>query len=387
MRSKKHILSLITVALVVALSFAATAHAETTVSPIQFSEAPLQFTTTNVSVATSNGHGKLMELADVHDSAEKHSSRCHEVKSGWNSGENANGELWWFLDHNMLVCPSKSSPTGWAKEGGGMTGRACGNPVRLTRPPRNVTSRKHIKLVAHLHVTATVHVSAIATATGTASASAKAPGCEASSSVNGSGSAIATAEASATSSSVTNAVAKATAAAKIAIETKKKSSAYASAKAEATATINGKASALCSTSKTPPPPPTCEETHTCKPPSCEETHTCLQPPSVNNLQLLQEAIVSKPGLETKNVICADVFAPSGDSLTVSFRATYGRFEHKLFHSPNYGPNSVCDTYVSPSEIPPGGSDPTSVFVRDNTTGLTAESETVNQPIVAEEEFH
>jgi hypothetical protein len=169
--------------------------------------------------------------------------------------------------------------------------------------------------------------------------------------------------------------------------TKQKTAVYASARAEASVNISGKATAFCS-SITPPPSPTCEVTHTCKPPpTCEETHTCVQPPVATNLQKLQEAIVSKPGKETKNVICADVYGPAGDELTILFKAVYGRFEHKLFHSASYGPNSVCDTYVSPSEIPPGGEDPTSVFVRDNTTGLSAESEVVGQKIVEEEEFH
>jgi hypothetical protein len=196
MRFSKLMLTL-TVALVVALSLAVTAQAETQVSTVQYTESPFATSVTNVSVSVSNGHGKLMVLQDVHDSVEKHSSRCHWVKEAWNSGENANGTLWWFKDTNMYVCPSKSSPTGWAKEAGGMTGRHCGNPVRLIgTPPHNVVSRKKIKLVAHLTVTATVHVIATASLSGTATATCSIPPfVSASSSVSAIGTASASAAA------------------------------------------------------------------------------------------------------------------------------------------------------------------------------------------------
>ena len=266
-------------ALVVAMfCITGVASANSQVTQMQFSEAPFTNTSTNVAVSTSTGKGKIVVLFDEHFSAEIHSPKCHWT-DGWNSGENANGTLYWFWDTHMYVCPSKTSPTGWAKVKGGMTGRDCGNAVKLKQKPQhNVVARSRVKLLPHLVVEAVVHVSAKASVIGSAIAKCEEGGAFAAASLNASGEAIATAEGKATASSKSKAIAKATAEANFKLVTKEKASAYATARAEATSKIEGQVAAKCHGS--PPKMPSCEElgtcckeTHTC---SCEETHTCCK---------------------------------------------------------------------------------------------------------------
>lgn len=124
---------------------------------------------------------------------------------------------------------------------------------------------------------------------------------------------------------------------------------------------------------TTPPQPTCATGTMGTYPNCK---TPAQPPTVNNLQLQQENDVN-----STDVICADVYAPAGDNLTITFNATYGSFAHQVKANSSYGPNGYCDTYTAPSEVPPSGSDPVTVTVYDKTTGLSVTSSPVDEPVV------
>ncbi|HVX48478.1 MAG TPA: hypothetical protein VHA05_03945 [Candidatus Saccharimonadales bacterium] len=66
---------------------------------------------------------------------EVNSPKCHWT-DGENSGETATGEVFWFYDTHMYVCPNKESPTGWVKIKGGMTGARCFNAVKPNTPPK-----------------------------------------------------------------------------------------------------------------------------------------------------------------------------------------------------------------------------------------------------------
>lgn len=357
------------IALVVVMMFAVSAQADVQVSQEQFSESPFQTSVTNVSVATSNGTGKLLVLFDEHFQAETHSSKCHWVKEAYNSGENADGTLFWFKDTHMRVCPSKTSPTGWAKVAGGMTGRNCGNAVRLSKPPRNVVPRSHVKLLAHLVITANIRVTAVANLSGSATATCSVSGASATSSVNASGSATASAEASATASTKTKAIAQGTTKA-MEIVTKSKAALYTAAKTEASTTISGKATALCK-GVTPPPheepktepkcpegmhgtPPYCEtpeepkchEGETGTPPHCETPKKPEQPKVT--IERIQELETNEEGM-----ICAKVDPPVGDVVNVQFEAEFGSFIDGGKGNLKTGTDRYCNsTYKAPSEEPP-----------------------------------
>lgn len=107
-----------------------------------------------------------------------------------------------------------------------------------------------------------------------------------------------------------------------------------------------------------------------------------EPPVVNNLQEVQEVYVEKSSL-----ICADVYAPAGDELTITFIAKRGQFSPEVVNT-GYGPNGYCDSYTAPSEAQ---EEHIHVFVLDKTTNLHAESEfesfQVLNPETEHGEFH
>jgi hypothetical protein len=114
------------------------------------------------SVGTFSFSLKGTILEDVRlPGTQSHSPKCHWA-SGWNSGHGVDGNLYWFRDTHMWVCPNRHSPTGWAKAGGGMTGRNCGNPVKLHgRPPGPVVNVvTMLRSFSKLHIIAEAQASA-----------------------------------------------------------------------------------------------------------------------------------------------------------------------------------------------------------------------------------
>jgi hypothetical protein len=100
-------------------------------------------------------------LEDVHIKGTKaNSPKCHWA-DGYNSGRGVNGQLYWFWDTHMWVCPSPHSPTKWAKEGGGKSGRKCENPVQIHGPPPGPIVTQYTILASfkklHMVVTAPAH--------------------------------------------------------------------------------------------------------------------------------------------------------------------------------------------------------------------------------------
>lgn len=72
----------------------------------------------------------LLFLANEYVKGYKKSERpgnCHWYKNFENSGENANGVIYWFPDHNGYLCRDNHSSTGYVKVRGGETGQDCGN--------------------------------------------------------------------------------------------------------------------------------------------------------------------------------------------------------------------------------------------------------------------
>ena len=107
-------------------------------------------TVTNVTVvlagksvsASDVASGKITILADDTvkggiKSVQIHSPRCHWTKPGevwWNSFIDGNGHRVWYQETVPgYLCPSKASPTGWAKAAGGKTGRHCYNPAKESK--------------------------------------------------------------------------------------------------------------------------------------------------------------------------------------------------------------------------------------------------------------
>jgi hypothetical protein len=88
-------------------------------------------------VSESSASSEVIVLAynSFKKGTEIDSPRCHWT-DGENSGETASGEVFWFYDTHMYVCPNKNSPTGWVKVKGGMTGAHCYNAVKPNTPPK-----------------------------------------------------------------------------------------------------------------------------------------------------------------------------------------------------------------------------------------------------------
>jgi flagellar hook assembly protein FlgD len=112
----------------------------------------------------------------------------------------------------------------------------------------------------------------------------------------------------------------------------------------------GSASSQCSSTVTIPPP-------VVTPPS--------QPPLVNNVTQIEFVYI---GSDYPNV-CADITAPTGDSVTVTFSAVIGNFPSASFTFVSVGTNQVCTTYYAPTNSADVGSDTITVTATDNTTHL------------------
>jgi len=100
------------------------------------------------------------------------------------------------------------------------------------------------------------------------------------------------------------------------------------------------------------------------------------PPTVVNMTQLNDV---DAGATSPN-FCATVNVPGSDQGTLTFSAQYGTFQITTFAV--NGQVQKCTTYVAPTEVPSGGRDSVTVFVRDNSTGLSAqqsESFPINTP--------
>jgi len=343
----------------------------------------------SVSAVSSSKTG-LVYLLEEHlvGTPKPSAPHCTWWKEGWNSGYGANGQLFWFVDHNLHVCPDSHSPTGWVKVGGGMTGADCGNIVRpMGSPPKkNVVASSKVRFVANFTWNAAIKIKSVSMAKVSVSVNVHNAdySCTASASASGSATATATATATASASSKVKAVTTAKGqAVKITQSLNQSGSAEAEGTATTQATATASAKATCSNSTTTTT--TLQTTTTTTAPTTTTTTVPKSvPPVVTNVTQPQEADINGTQL-----ICADVYAPSGDSVTITFNAVFGNFSGSTESNPNGAANSYCNTYTAPSEVPttapsssaPVGDDMVTVFVYDKTTGLSATSNPVYFPIV------
>lgn len=127
--------------------------------------------TTNAAVvgarasAVDIANGRVTVLAFVNarglTRTERRNPACKQISGVWNSGKGQDGKLYWFWDTRTIrVCPSKRSPTGWARD-------VCANPVRTTRPPKRVIRgevllvRSFAQIKVRLRAEAKVRVTAV----------------------------------------------------------------------------------------------------------------------------------------------------------------------------------------------------------------------------------
>ena len=133
--------------------------------------------------------GKITVLADnpVKGSVDIKSPKCFTTKGPWtNSFKTAGGKTMWYMEKVPgRLCPSKASPTGWVKVGGGKTGRNCKNPAKVGKAPGRVVKgqvifiKSFVNAKVNLDARATVSVtceviSGNARAKATANATARA---------------------------------------------------------------------------------------------------------------------------------------------------------------------------------------------------------------------
>ena len=107
---------------------------------------------------------------------------CVWEKNFWDSGEAANGKLFWFKDRKGELCRDANSPTDWVKVAGGESGRDCGNIAKPMGYVPGPLAPGKVELVANFNTAATL--SAEATATATAQCSGPAGSAESSASAS-----------------------------------------------------------------------------------------------------------------------------------------------------------------------------------------------------------
>jgi len=117
---------------------------------------------------------------------------------------------------------------------------------------------------------------------------------------------------------------------------------------------------------TPPPPPPCN----CTPPPPPPPPPVVSPPTVT-VNFVQEIDASDGSITYTARVCGSVKALNGDSLSVSFKANYGKFDNSNLPSmtANGTDQLVCNTYTSPTEA--GVKDQITINVLDSTTKLSA----------------
>jgi hypothetical protein len=258
-------------------------------------------------------------------------NRCIRVHGFWNSGEAADGHLFWFWDHAWgTLCRNSHSPSGWVKVAGGITGRRCFNAAKPKgTPPGPVVKAKVILVRSLARLQLTLH----ATATAVAS-------CDTSGS-----SAFAYGSASATLHVRLRTYLRA--------QSTKNTKVY--ARAYGKASSKAKAQVICATQvQTTPVPPN------------QTPPTQSQPtPKVSVVSVTSPEEVNNDG-ETY-LIHAKVSAPNGHSITVTFSASFGSFPSWKYTITSSGIDQVDSVYVAPNDATAvGHNDQITVTVHDNT---------------------
>lgn len=346
--------------------------------------------TSVLSVASSDAQGKTTLAFEMANGFKTSASSCPQVvsfskvprgvncfmliKAGYhyqNSGVHRNGMRVYFDDY----VGSKYTPVGsrfyldahnhvWRKAN-------CGNFTRFSgTQPLKVANVVLVRTLTNV----TARVQAIVTATGkvTSTASCASNGASASATATGTGTATATAIASASARTVQQASSEVASQ----LSSSVINDAVAKALAAASVDMESSASAMCQSSSTSTPTPTPSTSPSASPsPSPSPTPTPSQtPPSIVQYTTLND--VDAGG--TSPNFCATVNVPGSDQGTLTFAATYGSFTTSTFAVA--GQVQKCTTYTAPTEVPPGGKDTITVFVRDNTSGLNAQSPSQSFPI-------
>lgn len=261
-----------------------------------------------------------------------------------NSGRNRNGQRVYFMDH----IGSGYSPVGskfyWDARNRVWRKWNCGNFVKFSGS--NSLPVNRVALVKTFSaVTVTVKATQTATESVMSTASCTSSGGSASATAKGSGTATGTATATAKAITQTQATNLATNQVKSTVQNTASAAAYAAAEVD----MYSKTWVSCSSTSQSPPPPS------------------QTPPSIVSMTQLNDV---DAGATAPNV-CATVSLPGSDTGTVTFSAQYGTFQSPSQWTVS-GQQTVCSTYVAPTEVPPGGTDQWTVFVRDNTTVLSAQ---------------
>lgn len=247
-------------------------------------------------------------LADEHISEKGiKQANCREFSTFQNSGESANGQRFWFKDHNGRLCRDSASPSGWVKVGGGMTGRNCGNEAAPEKPmgPKAVGTVLMVPKF-NMMVTLTAHSSAPA-----------AESCG-----------TATAEATATQKMNLGLFLRSNSAGKAKIEAKLDDKLTTSAHSHIDCTTT-----TTTTPNTPPTPPVV-------PPTPPTPPTVELPPSI-----VMENMPTEGGfIDDTQQFCAEATAnPVSDGVTVFFSDKYDMIPEGTigYPDPNGDPNSYC----------------------------------------------
>ena len=316
-----------------------------------------------------NGTGcKLYKSA----SARPASATCVRLATGAtyiNSGVRVGQSTWtkWRDSVRAPWCKFVKRGTQWYKAGcystttRTITGN-CGNAVWFAGPQPALTYNQVILVQSfeQWNFSGSVAVQSTATSTATARAWCNQNGSSASATGNGSGTGTGQASASYTLKGLS----------KIQAWLNGKEVSFTSSTsldAQAQATASSESSAVSSASAQV----TCSSAPQSSPPPPQQT-----PPSIVQYTTLNDV---DAGATSPN-FCATVNIPGSDQGTLTFAATYGSFQTTTFAV--NGQVQKCTTYVAPTEVPSGGRDSVTVFVRDNSTGLSdqkSESFPINTP--------
>jgi len=182
--------------------------------------------------------------------------RCFWVKTAYNGGYWAGHSGFWYQkDHNLHVCKSSASPTGYIKIGGGMTGADCHNPIKLLKSPppaRRIITAK-VQWASHFIFKAAVSVTSKSTSSVSVSVQQHNADntCQASASARAGGLGQASAKAVAYGNTKVSAVTNAKNSILSQLHTKVQT--LAAANATSNASSWAEAEVLCSPSQPPPP--------------------------------------------------------------------------------------------------------------------------------------
>lgn len=278
----------------------------------------------------------------------KDHGNCRWFKVVWNSGfKNGTGKMGWHKDYHVYGCLINGH---WYKYGGGVTGKACGNLLRLIKsPPARHRVRGKVKWMSHFVFKAKVHVTSHANGKSfvTADSTNSDRTCHAHAEAWVHGVASASASASAYGSTAERATANASA--KIVTKLHAQASSFAKANTKTNVQTWAMAFTSCTASQPPQSPP----------------------PTVISLEQPNDVVPNESRPE-----CATVDVPSGHTGTVVFSASIGTFPNGTITGVS-GQQKVCTTYVAPGET---GTETITVYVRDDQTGLSASKSTAPFPV-------